>query len=356
MTVTLDLPHSLAGHCGSGALRDLCAFHGLSWSDEPISEDVAFGLGGSLAFTYLEIPELAPAAPPIYLVGRSGDLEVDFCKNVGVELDLRQTDNPDEAWRWVKSELDAGRPTMVWADIAELDYLRVKMSNTHHDIVLCGYDEDESVVLVADNDREEVQACSRESLARARMSSGFPSPNRNATFFMRWPDELRDPVEAIRAAVDGSILTMRTASQSVFGGEVTSGLAAVDHFVARYPHWPDLFGESLPAALSGLRVFIAKAGTGGAMFRGLQAGFLEEAGELLGDELLRDAGELYRRLETEWIGLADSFASGEVRAQPVAAHARGLAHVERIGVLEREGIRVLERWSADAPAAIRERT
>ncbi len=255
MPVTLDLPHSLAGHCGSGALRDLCAFYGLSWSDEPISEDVAFGLGGSLAFTYLEIPELAPAAPPIYLVGRSGDLEVDFCKNVGVELDLRETDDPDEAWQWVKSELDSGRPTMVWADIAELDYLRVKMSNTHHDIVLCGYDENEGVVLVADNDREEIQRCSGGSLARARMSSGFPSPNRNATFLMRWPNKLRDPREAIRAAVDGSIVTMRTASQSVFGGEVTSGLASVDHFVAQYPHWPDLFGEGLPAALSGPQGF-----------------------------------------------------------------------------------------------------
>lgn len=245
---------------------------------------------------------------------------------------------------------------MVWADIAELDYLRVKMSNTHHDIVLCGYDENEGVVLVADNDREEIQRCSGGSLARARMSSGFPSPNRNATFLMRWPNKLRDPREAIRAAVDGSIVTMRTASQSVFGGEVTSGLASVDHFVAQYPHWPDLFGEGLPAALSGLRVFIAKAGTGGAMFRGLQAGFLEEAGQLLGDELLLDAGGLYRRLEAEWLGLADSFASSEVRSQPVAAHARGLAHVERIGVLEHEGIRLLERWSAGPPADVRART
>ena len=37
-------PHQLAGHCGSGALRDLLEFHGLDFGRGPLSEGAAFGL------------------------------------------------------------------------------------------------------------------------------------------------------------------------------------------------------------------------------------------------------------------------------------------------------------------------
>ena len=117
-------PHRKAGHCGSGAFRDLLEFHGLSWSCEPLSEAMAFGLGGGLGCFYYELPEMRP---PLYLVGRGGGLERGVCEHLDIDLDLRKTDDPDEAWRWLRDELDSGNPTMINADILELDYLRVKL-------------------------------------------------------------------------------------------------------------------------------------------------------------------------------------------------------------------------------------
>jgi hypothetical protein len=168
----------MAGHCGSGAFRDLLEFHGLSWGPEPLSEAMTFGLGGGLGCFFYELPEMDP---PLYLVGRGGGLERGVCEHLDIGLDLRRTDDPDEAWAWLRDELDAGRPTMVNADIRELDYLRVKLSNTMHDIVVTGYSEHEGVALIADNDREEIQRCSIESLQRARGSQEFPNPSHHAT-------------------------------------------------------------------------------------------------------------------------------------------------------------------------------
>jgi hypothetical protein len=184
-TAVETYPHRRAGHCGSGALRDLLEHHGLSYSGEPLSEAFAFGLGGGVGFYFFELPEMEP---PIYMVGRTGELESDFCRTLEIPLDRRETDDPDEGWALLRDRLDAGEPTMIWADIGHLEYLRVKMHNTRHDIVAVAYDDDAQVVYVADNDRDDIQACSFESLAKARGSQAFPGPNRHATWASRSTD------------------------------------------------------------------------------------------------------------------------------------------------------------------------
>ena len=326
-------PHRKAGHCGSGAFRDLLEFHGLSWTDQPLSEAMAFGLGGGLGCFFYELPDMTP---PLYLVGRGGGLERGVCEHLEIDLDLRHTDDPDEAWRWLRDELDAGRPTMVNADIKELDYLRVKLSNTMHDIVVTGYDEDEGVVLIADNDREEIQRCPIESLQRARGSQGFPGPNHHATWVMRFPDALPDPRVAVERALRQAVANMTEAAEGLAGLDPGCGLDHVARLAESYPSWPERYGDRLAAALGGLWVFIVKAGTGGAMFRSLQAGFLRDSAALLDDARLSHAADVYEELAGEWVALADA-AAGAREGDAAAAHAAGLPHMEAIARLEREG-------------------
>src|SRR3954465_536583 len=225
-------PHGRAGHCGSGAFRDLLEFHGLSWFDEPMSEAMAFGLGGGLGCFFYELPDMNP---PLYLVGRGGGLEKGVCEHLEIGLDLRRTDDADEAWAWLRDELDAGRPTMVNADIAELDYLRVKLSNTMHDIVVTDYSPDEGVALIADNDREELQRCSIESLQRARGSQGFPGPSPHATWVMRFPERLPDPRVAVDRAVASAVANMTEGGEGLAGLEPGCGLDHVERLAASYP-------------------------------------------------------------------------------------------------------------------------
>lgn len=331
-------PHRKAGHCGSGAFRDLLEFHGLSWWDEPISEAMAFGLGGGLGCFFYELPEMSP---PLYLVGRGGGLERGVCEQLGIDLDLRKTDDPDEACAWLRDEIGGGRPTMVNADIAELDYLRVKLSNTMHDIVVTGYSVEDGMALIADNDRDEIQRCSLESLARARASQGFPGPNHHATWVMRFPDALPDPRVAVEGAVRAAVVNMTEGAEGLAGLEPACGLDHVARLAQSYIDWPERYGERLASAMGGLWVFIVKAGTGGAMFRSLQAGFLTESGELLGDERLLRAGEVYASLADGWVALANAAAGA--REDAVGAHSAGLPHMEAIARLERDGVEAMAR-------------
>ena len=334
-------PHRRAGHCGSGALRDLLEHRGLAYGPEPLSEGMVFGLGAGLGFFYFELPDLEP---PFYLVGRTAGLERDLCRNLGIDLDVRTTDDPDQGWGWLREELDAGRPTMVNADIRELDYLRVRLHNTMHDVVVTGYDEEEGVAFVADNDRDEVQRCSLRSLARARGSHGFPGPNRHATWVMDYPEALPDPRAAVTAGVRGAVANMRDGGEVLAGAEGGGGLQHVAAFAASYAQWQERMGERLASALAGLRVFVVKAGTGGAMFRSLHAGFLEDAAALLADPHLGRAGARYRALSDEWVALAQTAADPD--REPAEAHAAGRPHVEAVARLEVEGVEAMEGWLA----------
>jgi hypothetical protein len=334
--VRISLAHRRAGHCGSGALRDLLEFHGLSYGPEPLSEGMVFGLAAGLGFAYVELPELAPAAPPLYLVGRTAGLERDGCAHLGIALDLRQTDDPAEGWSVLKAELDAGRPTMVWADIQHLEYLRVRLQMTMHDIVVCGYDERAGVALIADNDRDDIQRCSLEALARARHSDAFPGPNRHATWVMDFPAALPAPEEVVERAVRGAIDNMHGRSESLGALPGAVGLAGVESFASSWPDWPERFGGHLDAALRGLFVFIVKAGTGGALFRSLHARFLADAAALLEDEGLARAGRLYDELSAAWVELAAVAERGD--------HAAGAAVVGRVAALERAGVEAMETW------------
>lgn len=339
--VEIPYPHRRAGHCGSGSFRDLLEFHGLSWSDEPLSEGMAFGIGAGLGLAFVELAELDP---PLYLVGRTAGLERDCCAHLGIGLDLRQTEDPAEGWRWLQEELDAGRPTMIWADIGHLDYLRVRLRMTMHDIVVTGYDEREGIAFVADNDRDEIQRCSLEALARARHSRAFPAPNRHGTWVMDFPAELPPARPAITAAIAKAVANMREGGQGLRGADVPSGLDAVGALAASYPEWGERFGEKLPDALRGLRTYIVKAGTGGALFRSLHAQFLADAAALLDAQPLADAAQTYGELSDAWVALAD--AAGD--EDPAAAHAAGLEPLARIEPLERAGVEAMERWLAAA--------
>ncbi|UTI63952.1 BtrH N-terminal domain-containing protein [Paraconexibacter antarcticus] len=323
--------HRRAGHCGSGSLRNLLEFEGLDYGQGALGEEMVFGLAGGLGFFYAPDPSWAP---PFYLVGRTDDLERDIADILDAELDVRESDDAGQGWDWASEQLAAGRPAMVRADIAELEYLRVKMSNTRHAILVVGHDPDTDTVWIADNDRDDLVACSRRSLAAARTSRGFPSPNRNATYVYRWPEQLPDIRLAVTRALSRAVSNMTGEVVSVGGLPGASGLAGVDAFVSSFERWPDEFPDALlPAAMSGLWVFIVKAGTGGAMFRSLHAGFLREAGELLDDPDLRTLADHYDRLSAAWIELADCAKCG--------AHEAGVTVARQVHDLEHAGVALM---------------
>ncbi|HKY57902.1 MAG TPA: BtrH N-terminal domain-containing protein [Aeromicrobium sp.] len=332
-TLIPGYPHRIGGHCGSGAMRDLLHWHGLGW-DGPPDEGLVFTLGGALGLSYLRSNDLVP---PLYLVGRGADFEVDLPVRLGGRVQILTTDDPDEGWSWVRDEVDAGRPSLVWGDIAELPYLRVQLQMSRHDIVVIGYDDAKQVAHVVDNDRAEVQDVPLEALARARSSTAFPQPTRHCTYRITWPRSLPDLKEVAASAFSQSATNMRAPSRDGIADPTTAtvgaeGLKAVALFTDDVTTWAELPDDELGLLLFSLGAFIEKAGTGGGLFRRLLADGCAEVARLTGDPATAELATEAARCAQAWTDTARAAvqrnAHPQSRLDDVASIVRGLPELE----------------------------
>ena len=157
--------HTPGNHCGSTALRNLLAFHGVE-----ISEEMAFGLGAGAGFYYLALED---ASPSRWFNGRTARLEETFRELTGAALELRTFAEDDEAaWEAARPTVDAGRPALLLTDIYYLDHYGNSAHFPGHAVVLAGYDDE--VAQLSDTGFEELQTTRLENLARAR-HSGHPA-------------------------------------------------------------------------------------------------------------------------------------------------------------------------------------
>ncbi len=328
-----EYPHQMGGHCGSGALRDLLHWSGLGW-DGPPREGLVFALGGALGLSYVQSDGLAP---PIYLVGRGSDFEVDLPVRLGGDVQVLTTDDPAEGWSWVRDEVDAGRPSLVWGDIAELPYLRVKLQMSRHDIVVVGYDESEGVAYVVDNDRADVQEVPLDALARARSSTSFPEPTRHCTYRISWPESLPNISGVAAEAFKQSATRMRnpTGPGIVDLTSATSGaegLEGVRLLASDTETWSDLAAHESEVLLFSLSAFIEKAGTGGGLFRRLLADGCEDVARLTGDAATAELAKVALRCAQAWTQTARAGVQRDVdvqaRAEAVALAASVLPQLE----------------------------
>ena len=331
----LRLRHRVAEHAGSGALRDLLEHHGLSYAPEPLSEGAVFGFSGGLD---LRVRIAAAAIPAIDLDGRAPSIEPELCEHLGVAARWLATGDPAAGWDVLRTDLQAGRPTLVRADPAELDYRDGRHHDTRHAIVATGLDEEASAVWVVDGSFPEPQRCGVASLAAARASQGWPEPARHGLLrILERPARLKEPGAAVAAALRRVVEAMRHPPRP-HHPHVRAGLAAADALAEAWPGLPMTAGPRLGATFHALRTRIRDGGTGGTLYRSLQARFLHDAAALLGSPQLGRAALVCDDLADAWRTLAAAVEGDDA----ALAHRVGEPWVQRVRALEHQHVEALE--------------
>ncbi|HEV7807234.1 MAG TPA: DUF4872 domain-containing protein [Solirubrobacteraceae bacterium] len=326
--------HRVADHAASGALRDVLAHHALSYARQPLSEGTVFGLSGALD---LAVRVAGGAVPPIDLEGRAPSLELELCRHLGIEAQWLSTDDPARGCEQLRRELDAGHPVLLRADVGELDYHVDCRHDTRHVILVTGCDVQAGIVWVLDRCFPEPQRCTLSSLAAARASRGWPEPARHGLLRLRVPGALPEPRGAIGAALWRVVRSMREPSSSGHP-HVRSGLAGVDALAHAWPQLPRLAGPRLGQTLAGLRFRVRDGGTGGALYRSLQARFEHDAAALLEAPQLGRAALVCDDLADAW----RAFAAATEDDDCERAHRVASDWVQRIHALEHRHVEALE--------------
>ncbi len=288
-----DYVHTPGHHCGSTALRNLLAFHGVE-----ITEEMAFGLGAGACFYYVALDE---ASPTRWFNGRTARLEESFRDLTGAALEMRTFEPGDgDAWEAARSAVDDGQPVLLLTDLYYLDHYGNSAHFPGHAVVLAGYDDE--VAHLSDTGFEELQTTRLENLDKARHSAHPAYPLQGHMFTASGgvaPEQLRD---AIPAAIERAATAMVEPEFRDF-----SGLDAVRRLAAEAGSWPEATEDWQWCARFGYQV-IERRGTGGGAFRLMYSRFLEEAG--------RPEAPLAAEAAARWTDLATAFHAASERDDP----------------------------------------
>lgn len=310
MRVLIDNYRNLtAEHCGSGAMRNLL-FH---YGQLELDEAVVFGLGSGIDCLLFDTPG---ASPPFALFGRSVTMEQDLAIALGI--DYRETIEVDNelAWEQVRQEIIAGQPTLLSGDIYYLDYRNFKVHFPGHRFVLLGFDDEKGEVYIADRTEQETQVCSMDALRLSRNPpEGISTSNQWGKFHAGTPRH--SLAEACGIALKKTLARMQGRDTSQiellqFGADeapttVAAGLDGIAQLARKMPAWRARDDASAHAAY--MHSIIHKFGTGGALFRNLQAGFLHWARQQRPDLVSTDCVRLAQQSAQHWTQVSDSMES-----------------------------------------------
>jgi hypothetical protein len=298
--------HVPGNHCGSTALRNLLAFHGLE-----ISEEMAFGLGAGACFYYIALDGQSPSR---LTNGRTSRLEEQFVELTRAPVELVTDDDPDRAWELARGVVDSGRPAILLTDLYHLDHYGSSAHFPGHAVVLAGYDDD--VAYLSDTAFDELQTTKLENLKRARHAQLPVFPLAGHMLHVPNGAALGDLGEATPSAIQ------RAASRMIEPplGEY-EGLPALRRFADEVGGWPGAVEDWKWCARFNYQV-IERRGTGGGNFRLMYSRFLEEAGSLQASvaaeaaarwtelaQALREASELDDPEPAAWARVSEEAAS-----------------------------------------------
>ena len=286
--------HTPGNHCGSTALRNLLAFHGVE-----VSEEMAFGLGAGAGFYYLALDDTSPSR---WFNGRTARLEESFRELTGAALEMRTfaTEGGNAAWDAARAEVDAGNPALLLTDIYYLDHYGNSAHFPGHAVVLAGYDDE--VVHLSDTGFEDLQTTRLENLARAR-HSGHPAYPLEGHMFTVSESIDREQLEAaVPRAIARAAGEMLEPPFGEFGG-----VPALERLAAEAGAWPETVEDWQWCARFAYQV-IERRGTGGGCFRLMYSRFLAEAG--------RDEAPLAAEAAARWTELAEAFRVASESDEP----------------------------------------
>jgi Butirosin biosynthesis protein H, N-terminal/Domain of unknown function (DUF4872) len=304
--------HVPGNHCGSTALRNLLAFHGLE-----ISEEMALGLGAGVCFYYVVLDGQSPSR---FTNGRVGKLEEQFVELTGIELRMETADEPEESWRMARDAVDSGRPAILISDLYYLDHYGKSAHFPGHAVVLAGYDDE--VAYLSDTAFEELQTTRLENLAKARHGKHPVFPLDGHMFSVPEGQGLHDPRDAAPRAIERAVRQMFEPELGDF-----QGIPALERLAAEIGSWPEATDDWQWCARFNYQV-IERRGTGGANFRRMYARFLEEAG-YAESTLAAEAAECWTRLAMALQQASESEEPKPALWSRIGEDARGVLEAER---------------------------
>ena len=275
-----------AEHCETSATKFL-----LQKENVDISEPMMLGLSQGFGFIYwkmsfMNLPFIGGRAKPF-------ELTRVFCRNLGLEVDERQTTSGKKAWANLRESIDHGYPVGLQLDCYHLEHFNHAFHFAGHFIAVYGYDSNYAYVF----DTGKEYRVSLDNLEKARFEKGSMAA-RARSYSIRKSGELKPVTDIIPGAIEEIAKEFLNPPLKCFGYK---GIEKLGHEI---PKWLDM-APAPQRDLYDQADMMENGGTGGAIFRNFFRDFLIECREYIpGNSSLEKGAELYSRAAGNWTEIA----------------------------------------------------
>lgn len=294
-------------HCITNSLKQIFCYY-----DYPLSEEMLFGIGEGLDFTYINLTD----SPMVSGRAKVMEFEDIIAERLGISIRIKQNKNYETVFEHTKKLIDKGYPVLAYVDMPFLRYFGMN-ENSHfggHTVVLFGYDDKAGRFYVSDRDNadypirtprgmmaEDYHLVSYAEMQKARNSNfrPFPANNKYAEFdFAGFTGVNKQNLSASITAVCEKMLNPPANLKGVNG---------IKKFAREINQWKKFDNAKLKrAGVTNYFQINADGGTGGGIFRAMYGNFLIEAAPILKRVPVQKIGEKFTALSAQWDSVATS--------------------------------------------------
>jgi hypothetical protein len=285
-----DFKHLSGANCQTSSLRKVLAYY-----DIELSEPMILGLCSGLGFFYYYMKRM-PFPMTLGLAVKKTEIFERVLGRLGGSVKITETASVNVAHKNLVSLLERNVPAITFTDFAYLPFFFAKdtpIPNENaghfgaHTIVTYGIDEEKDEAYVSDRySNPHTMKYKELQLARASKHAPFPANNKLVELII--PKKIKDLKEIVPQAIKANLNYM-------YNPPIRNmGLKGFQKWQDMLPSWGTQFNdEQLLFGLISTFIYMETGGTGGAMFRILYRDFLKESGELLNNNGLLKASEIF---------------------------------------------------------------
>lgn len=278
-------------HCETTAAGNLFKQIGIE-----LSEPMLFGLVEGLGYIFWHMKSMDFP----FIGGRikADLLTKNLCRNLNLNLVVKETSSRQKAWTNVKAEIDRGKAVGLKLDCYHLDYFTNKIHFAGHYVAIYGYDPEFAYLIDTDQQGGKAKT-TLNSLALARDEKG-PMSSKNRSFTITGSDQSVNLQKVLQQ-------TIRNNAISFLNPPIKNiGFKGILKTASEIKKWYKST-STISRDFQTMAMLMEKAGTGGSLFRNLYRDFLLESAELLECKHIKKAHSQYSIVAELWKRVSELF-------------------------------------------------
>ncbi len=282
---------NVSAHCETGVTNILFEEKGLK-----VSEPMALGIGSGLFFFYLPFLKVM-GNPLVSYRSFPGTIFKKCCQRLGVTYIVERFRSKEKGAKRLDNLIQKKILVGAQTNIYWLSYIPKKFRfhfNAHNILIL---DKKGSDYIVSDPLLEEAAICPPRSLEKARFSKGPLAP-KGMLYYLKNHSKDFDYEQVVRKGIRETVNRMLVPMPFI-------GIRAMKSLSKSIRKWPKALSQRRARLyLASVVRMQEEIGTGGAGFRYMYAGFLNESGTKLNNKALIEASKQMEAVADEWRNFA----------------------------------------------------